>query len=82
MNTKQNTIRSFLKVLTANGVEARTPIYEKIQTMSQEDAVNIWMYQAMEGYPFQTWIKGFYFNPAYGNPEYGWIYALSKVAPK
>jgi peptide/nickel transport system substrate-binding protein len=65
----------------ANGVDARTPIYEQIQTMSQEDAVNVWMYQVMEGYPFQTWIKGFYFNPAYGNPEYGWIYSLSKVAP-
>jgi len=59
----------------------RTPIYEKIQTMAQEDAVDIWMYQIIEGYPFQTWIKGFYFNPAYGNPEYGWIYSLSKEQP-
>ncbi|GAP22382.1 ABC transporter substrate-binding protein [Leptolinea tardivitalis] len=66
----------------ANGVEARTPIYESIQKMAQEDAVDIWMYQQMEGFPFQSWIKGFYFNPAYGNPEYGWIYSLSKVAPK
>jgi peptide/nickel transport system substrate-binding protein len=60
----------------------RTPIYEKIQTMAQEDAVDVWMYQVQEGYPFQTWIKGFYFNPAYGNPEYGWVYSLSKEQPK
>ncbi len=67
----------------ANAKEADRPaIYEKIQTAAQEDAVDIWMYQMMEGYPFQSWIKGFYFNPAYGNPEYGWIYSLSKVAPK
>lgn len=77
--TKYDTI--IIEGAEANGVDARTPIYEKIQTMSQEDAVNIWMYQAMEGYPFQSWIKGFYFNPAYGNPEYGWVYSLSKVAP-
>jgi peptide/nickel transport system substrate-binding protein len=60
---------------------ARTKIYEEIQTKAQADAVNIWLYQIIEGYPFQTWIKGFYFNPAYGNPEYGWIYSLEKVAP-
>ncbi len=71
-----------IKGATTNGVEARTPIYEEIQKMAQEDAVDIWLYQAMEGYPFQSWIQGFYFNPAYGNPEYGWIYSLSKVAPK
>lgn len=61
--------------------EKRTAIYEEIQRKAQEDAVDIWMYQIIEGYPFQQWIKGFYFNPAYGNPEYGWIYSLEKVQP-
>lgn len=59
----------------------RTVIYEEIQKKAQEDAVDIWLYQIIEGYPFQQWIQGFYFNPAYGNPEYGWIYSLSKVQP-
>ncbi len=61
--------------------QARKKLYETIQKMAGDDAVNIWMYQFMEGFHYQTWIHGFYFNPAYGNPEYGWIYSLSKTAP-
>jgi peptide/nickel transport system substrate-binding protein len=57
---------------------ARKVIYEKIQTKAQEDAVNVWLYQVMDGLHYQTWVKGFYYNPAYGNAEYGWIYGLSK----
>lgn len=61
--------------------KARTKLYEKIQMKAAEEAVNIWMYQFQEGFHYQTWINGFYFNPAYGNPEFGWIYSLSKTAP-
>jgi len=61
--------------------DARKPIYEQIQLASQEDAVVIWMYQSNYMIPFQTWIKDFYYNPAFGTPDYGWIYSLSKVAP-
>ena len=61
--------------------QKRTAIYEEIQTKSQELAVDIWMYQVMNGLHFQEWIDGFYYNPAYGNPEYGWVYSLSKQAP-
>ena len=59
--------------------EERRKIYEQIQLgAAEEDVINIWMYQVLDGIHFQTWVKGFYYNPAYGNPEYGWLYALSK----
>jgi peptide/nickel transport system substrate-binding protein len=60
----------------------RRAIYETIQKKAQDEAVNIWMYQALEGIHYQTWVNGFYFNPAYGNPEYGWVYAMSKQKPQ
>jgi peptide/nickel transport system substrate-binding protein len=59
-------------------VEERRPVYEEIQLASQEDAVVIWMYQAVGRVHFQRWIKGFYFNPAYYQAPYTFIYALSK----
>ncbi len=61
-------------------VPTRTAIYEEIQTQAQERAVDIWMYQVLEGVHFQTWINDYYYNPAMGNPGYGWIYAMSKSA--
>jgi len=59
----------------------RAAIYQDIQLKAQEDAVVIWLYQNLDMHPFQKWIKGFYFNPAYSNPSYSWVYGLSKVAP-
>lgn len=61
-------------------LEKRRAHYEAMQKKATDDAVNIWMYQQLEGLHFQTWVNGFYFNPAYGNPEYGWLYSLSKGA--
>jgi peptide/nickel transport system substrate-binding protein len=64
-------------------VAKRTKLYENIQRVAaSEDVVNIWMYQVLEGLHYQTWINGFYYNPALGNPEYGMIYSMSKVAPQ
>jgi peptide/nickel transport system substrate-binding protein len=60
--------------------EQRRVIYEQLQTMAQEMGVNIWMYQQYEGYYYQEWVKGYYFNPAY-TENYAWIYVLSKEAP-
>ena len=56
-------------------------VYEEIQLEAQEDAVDIWMYQALDSVHLQDWIKGYYYNPAYCQAAYTWIYALSKVAP-
>jgi len=58
--------------------EERRPIYEEIQLASQEDAVVMWMYQPVGRSHLQRWMKGFYFNPAYSQYEYSYIYALSK----
>jgi peptide/nickel transport system substrate-binding protein len=66
---------------TYTTVEDRRPVYEELQLKAQEDAANIWEYQVLARYHLQPWIKGFYFNPAYGQPPYTWIYALSKEAP-
>jgi ABC-type transport system substrate-binding protein len=58
--------------------EERRPVYEEIQLAAQEDAVNVWMYQGVGRVHLQRWIKGFYFNPAYFQAPYTYIYALSK----
>ena len=70
-----------IKGATTTDPEARRKIYEEIQLAAQEDAVVIWMYQQLDMHPFQKWIKGFYYNPAYNQPAWSWIYALSKEAP-
>ena len=62
-------------------VEERRPIYEEIQLKAQQDAINIWLYQAVGRQHFQTWLNGFYYNPAYSAAAYSYIYALSKEAP-
>jgi peptide/nickel transport system substrate-binding protein len=61
--------------------DARAEIYKQLQLMSQEDAVVVWMYQVLNRVHLQPWIKGYYYNPAYTQDSYTWIYALSKVAP-
>lgn len=66
---------------TLTTVEERRPIYEALQLKAQEEGVNVWEYQVLDRYHFQPWISGFYFNAAYGQPPYSWIYALSKEAP-
>jgi peptide/nickel transport system substrate-binding protein len=60
--------------------EKRRLIYEQIQLEAQKDAPVIWMYQRINMVPLQLWMKGFYYNPAYSNEVYTWIYALSKEA--
>ena len=67
-----------LKGAAETDQEARRKIYQEIQLKAQEEAVVVWMYQNLDGMFFQQWIKGFYFNPAYQEPSYAWIYALSK----
>jgi peptide/nickel transport system substrate-binding protein len=66
---------------TYTTVDDRRPVYEALQLKAQEDGVNIWAYQELDRMHFQEWIKGYYYNPAYGTSSYAWIYALSKEAP-
>jgi peptide/nickel transport system substrate-binding protein len=61
--------------------EARRAIYEEIQLKAQEEAVVVWAYQEVDRVHVQPWVQGWYFNPAYPNPFYTYVYALSKEAP-
>lgn len=70
-----------MKAASLTDPDERRPIYEQIQLKAQEEVVNIWMYQLLDRWHFQPWIKGFYNNPAFGQPPYSWIYALSKEKP-
>jgi peptide/nickel transport system substrate-binding protein len=70
-----------IKGATLTDQEERRKIYEQIQLDAQEDAVVIWMYQNLNMVPLQSWIKGFYSNPAYFQDAWTWVYALSKEAP-
>jgi peptide/nickel transport system substrate-binding protein len=78
---KQKYDELIIKGAATTDQEERKAIYEEIQLASQEDAPVIWMYQQNDMHPFQEWIKGWYFNPAYAQPEYSWVYALTKEAP-
>jgi peptide/nickel transport system substrate-binding protein len=59
-------------------VEERRPLYEQLQLKAQEDAVAIWLFQPTSYQHLQTWIKGFYYNPAL---PFDYVYAFSKEAP-
>lgn len=63
-------------------VAKRTAIYEEIQKAATENAISIWMYQALDGVHFQKWISGYIFNPAFGNPERAFFYGLTKTPPQ
>jgi len=63
-------------------VAKRTAIYEEIQKSATENAISIWMYQALDGAHFQKWISGYFFNPAFGNPERAFFYGLTKEPPQ
>jgi len=59
-------------------LEERRPLYEQLQLKAQEDAVAIWLVQPVTYGHLQTWIKGFYYNPAV---PFDYVYAFSKEAP-
>jgi peptide/nickel transport system substrate-binding protein len=58
--------------------EERRAVYETIQLKAQEEATSIWLYQPVGRAHFQRWIHDYYYNPAYPNTTYSYIYALSK----
>ena len=69
------------KAASLTTADERRPVYEEIQLKAQEDAVCIWLYQAVGRVHLQQWIEGFYYNSAYSSASYSWAYALSKEAP-
>jgi peptide/nickel transport system substrate-binding protein len=70
-----------IKGATTTDQAERAKIYQEIQLDAEEDAVVIWMYQVLDSVYLQEWIKGYYYNPAYFQDSYTWVYALSKEAP-
>lgn len=63
-------------------VAKRTAIYEEIQKAATENAISIYMYQALDGVHYQKWISGYIFNPAFGNSEIAFLYGLTKTPPQ
>lgn len=69
--------------LMAQGVstvdpEERRPIYEELQSMAYEWAIDIFLYQATGRRYMQRWMEGNYYNPLYAGQ---WPYALTKTEP-
>jgi peptide/nickel transport system substrate-binding protein len=63
---------------TLGTAEERRVVYEAIQLKAQTDAVMIWLYQGVGRMHLQSWIHGWYNNPAYSAQAYSYAYALSK----
>ena len=53
----------------------RQKIYEQLQNLSYENALDIFVVQPEARYYEQDWVKGYYYNPTYGGP---YFYSLSK----
>ena len=58
--------------------DERRVVYEELQLKAQEDAPMIWLYQPVGRAHLQRWMKDYYFNPAYSNQFWSYIYAWSK----
>lgn len=55
----------------------REPAYKKLQQLSYDQAIDIFLFQELTRYYWQTWDGGYYFNPVYPLP-YAYLYAISK----
>ncbi|TEU11667.1 MAG: ABC transporter substrate-binding protein [Anaerolineales bacterium] len=68
------------KGVATSDPEERRVIYEELQQISYDEALDIFIYQQLERCYVQEWISGWYFHPM--SPEHYFnLYFLSKVAP-
>lgn len=60
--------------------QARAKLYEQLQNLAYENALDIFVVQRVGRHYMQDWVHGWYYNPTYpGAPETGtYLYALSK----
>ena len=60
--------------------QARAKIYEQLQNLAYENALDIFVVQRVGRHYEQAWVQGWYYNPIYpGMPETGtYFYVLSK----
>ena len=61
----------------AQGVE----LYKELQAASQDESIDVFIYQPTERHYEQLWIHGWYFHPMFA-VEDAYYAALSKVAPE
>jgi peptide/nickel transport system substrate-binding protein len=57
--------------------QTRTQLYSQLQNLQYENALDIFVVQPEVNVYMQSWVKGYYYNPIWGNSEY-YYYALSK----
>jgi peptide/nickel transport system substrate-binding protein len=60
--------------------DERRAIYEELQQIAYDEALDAFLYQQLERAYMQEWISGWYSNPMHGE-QYANLYVLSKVAP-
>ena len=57
--------------------QTRTQLYSQLQNLQYQNALDIFVVQPEVNVYLQSWVKGYYYNPIWGNSEY-YYYALSK----
>jgi peptide/nickel transport system substrate-binding protein len=75
-------VQAQMDQLITQGVEttdtqARAKIYGQLQNLAYENALDIFVEQPELNVYMQNWVKGYYYNPIFGNVVY-YFYALSK----
>jgi peptide/nickel transport system substrate-binding protein len=63
--------------VSTSDTQARAKIYAQLQNLSYENALDLWVVQPDARHYEQTWVKGWYYNPIFGNAE-TYYYSLSK----
>ena len=59
--------------------QARAKIYAQLQNLAYENALDLFLVQPQARHYEQLWVKGWYYNPTYGNAaQGGYFYAESK----
>jgi peptide/nickel transport system substrate-binding protein len=66
--------------VSTTNTQERAKIYEQLQNLAYENALDIFVVQRVGRHYEQMWVNGWYYNPTYpGSPETGsYFYVLSK----
>jgi len=65
------------QAVSTSDTQARAKIYAQLQNLSYENALDLWVVQPQDRHYEQTWVKGWYYNPIFGNAM-TYYYSLSK----
>jgi peptide/nickel transport system substrate-binding protein len=61
--------------VSTSNTQDRAKIYEQLQNLAYENALDIFVVQPQIRWYMQDWVQGWYYNPTYGGP---YFYTLSK----